>query len=185
MNAAFQTPLVCHAHAPGTPDNPIDVLDLTRTDGIIRLTLRRDGRIHLDLKWPDDAEGQANAEAMMGDLARHFRPPTAEEWQRLPDLRNRVEEAAPEDARLCIQWDIDAHDPEAALALRNQVLEEAETLLDAAGLLVDWEGASVGAGTVETTFSVTDFDAAKALVWEALSPAQKGHNCRIFDEAAS
>ena len=93
-------------------------------------------------------------------------------------------DAGVDPAHLCIQWDIGDRSPEDALDQRNEVLVQAEKVLEDTGLLVDWDGASIGMGTVETTFAVTDFEAAKANVWDSLSDAQKAWNCRIFDEEA-
>ena len=93
-------------------------------------------------------------------------------------------DAGVDPAHLCIQWDIGDRSPEDALDQRNEVLVQAEKVLEDTGLLVDWDGASIGMGTVETTFAVTDFEAAKATVWDSLSDAQKAWNCRIFDEEA-
>jgi hypothetical protein len=182
----MKTPLVCTAYPPGTPNNPTDVLDLTVTEETIRLTIRRDGKVSLDLKWHNDQDGRENAEAMMGDLTRHsFRAPTEEELRTVPDLMSSIADAKPADALLCIQWDIDGRCSNDALDLRNRVMEWAEQLLDGEGLLVDWEGSSIGGGTVETTFCVSDFEQAKTLLWDSLPVECRAHNCRIFDVSAA
>lgn len=182
----MKTPLVCTTYPPGTPNNPMDILDLIVTKDRIRLTIRRDGKVSLDLKWDNDQNGRENAEAMMGDLTRHsFRAPTEEELRTVPDLMSSLAHAKPADTLLCIQWDIDGRGPNDALDLRNRAMAWAEQLLDGEGLLVDWEGASIGGGTVETTFCVTDPVRAKTLLWESLPEEYRAHNCRIFDESAA
>lgn len=182
----MKTPLVCTANPPGTPNNPMDILDLTVTEDRIRLTIRRDGKVSLDLKWDNDQNGRENAEAMMGDLTRHsFRAPTEEELRTVPDLMSSIADAKPADALLCIQWDINGRSSNDALDLRNRAVAWAEQLLDGEGLLVDWECASIGGGTVETTFCVTDFVRARTLLWGSLPEEYRAHNCRIFDESAA
>jgi hypothetical protein len=182
----MKTPLVCTAYPAGTANNPMDILDLTVTEDRIRLTIRRDGKVSLDLKWDNDQNGRENAEAMMGDLTRHsFRAPTEEELRTVPDLMSSIADAKPADALLCIQWDIDGRSPEEALDLRNRAIAWAEQILDGEGLLVDWEGASIGGGTVETTFCVSDFEQARSLLWDSLPEEYRAHNCRIFDESSA
>ena len=132
----------------------------------------------------DTADGRESADALWSSFASHLREPTDEEWESLPDLKSQIACAEPEDSVLCVQWEIGDGDPNDALSLRNAVTEKVEAALDRAGLLVDWEGASIGMGTVETSFSVTDFRAAKTVVWDSLSDSEKINGCRIFDETA-
>jgi len=179
----MKTQLVCGPISPGTPNKSLEVLDFFTSEREIHLTVRRFGKWIMRKRWLDDEEGRIHSKAMFDGLAMYYRLPTPEELATVPELMVSADNAEPEDVMLCIQWDIDGREIDDALELRNQVLELVEAILAEAELLIDFEGASIGAGTVEMTFSVVDFASAKTLLCKKLTSAQKAHNCRIFDEA--
>ena len=85
-----------------------------------------------------------------------------------------------EDPLLCIQWTIGSRSSAAAIDMRDAVIAKAEALLDASGLLIHWEGASIDETTIQTTFVVADFATARDVVWSSLSEAETRNECRVF-----
>ena len=83
---------------------------------------------------------------------------------------------------LSIQWDVEERDIPEAISLRYQVVQKAEAILNDAGLLVDQDGTCVSDETISATLEVSEFDAAKALLWSALNAEDRRYACRI-DEA--
>ncbi len=82
---------------------------------------------------------------------------------------------------LSILWDVEDKDISDAIGLRYHVVQKAEAILNDAGLLVDPMGTVVADDRVLATMEVTQFEAAKSLLMNTLSPEEKRYNCRILN----
>ena len=81
--------------------------------------------------------------------------------------------------RLSIQWDVSERDIQDAIGLRYTVVQKAEAILNDAGLLVDQSGTVVADDEVAATLEVSEFNAAKSLLWTKLTAEERRYNCRI------
>lgn len=81
--------------------------------------------------------------------------------------------------QLSIAWDAEEDDIQEAIGLRYLVVQKAEAILNDAGLLVDPQGTVVDSDTLSATMGVKEFNTAKSLLWEKLSPEERRYNCRI------
>lgn len=100
---------------------------------------------------------------------------------RLADALLRPVLAAEKSAvnRLSIRWDADKKDPTDAIGLRYSVVQKAEAILNDAGLLADGNGTVIADDEVAATLEVTEFSAAKSLLWNTLTVEERRYNCRI------
>ena len=81
--------------------------------------------------------------------------------------------------QLSSRWDVAEGDISDAIDLRYQVVQKAEAILNNAGLLVDASGRVVAEDAVSATREVAEFDAARTLLLNALSPEERRYNCSI------
>ena len=83
--------------------------------------------------------------------------------------------------KLSIQWEVEDQDISDAIGMRYLAVQKAEAILNDAGLLVDPDGTVVNDNEVAATLEVTEFEAAKSLLWTTLSPEERRYNCRIIN----
>ena len=107
--------------------------------------------------------GSGNATKAFADVVLH-------------QVRNAERAAA---HKLSIQWDVEEQDISDAIGMRYLAVQKAEAILNDAGLLVDADGTVVNDTQVAATLEVTEFEAAKSLLWTTLSPEERRYNCRI------
>ncbi|MEM7719668.1 MAG: hypothetical protein AAF222_10740 [Pseudomonadota bacterium] len=151
-----------------TKGKPFDIAQRARLDGASRQD--EAGLTH----WND-----AEVTALLADLgADSMGAAPVEAFAEAVVGPLRAEDRATA-ARLSILWDVDDRDIRDAISLRYQVVQKAEALLNDAGLLVDPSGTVVPDHTVAATLEVAEFEAAKTLLWNKLSPEERRYNCRI------